>query len=75
MNERLQYIRDYFKNQRIKVEIKAFYSKNLKGHTRIYRFTGTRAGIKFKDGLAEIDRNDLPKLVELYPELIIHEKE
>ncbi|KQU17810.1 hypothetical protein ASG65_26200 [Bacillus sp. Leaf13] len=74
--DRLQYIRDFYAAQKVVIEIKAHVIETTKGRV-IHRYNGTSIGYKFTNGRAEVDRKDLHKFQELYPDhLIIHnEKE
>lgn len=80
MNDRLEYIKNYYAAQKNKVEILPHRSTDKNGMTIIRRFTGRRAGVDFKNGVAIVDQAQLAALKELYPEstypglLIIHDK-
>jgi hypothetical protein len=74
-NERLNYIKDWYsKQQEVVVELPPVVTMvgNMKKN---YRFSGYRLGDKvlFRDGKATINRDDLHKLLAMYPNLIVHE--
>ncbi|MCK2018860.1 hypothetical protein [Peribacillus frigoritolerans] len=72
--DRLQYIRDFYANQKVKIEIKEHVIETAKGR-QVHRYNGTSIGYKFSNGFAEIDRKDLHKFIELYPHhLIVHDQ-
>jgi hypothetical protein len=71
--DRIEMIRNYYRNQKVKVEIPVVTTKTYRGETVIHRFNGERAGIQFVDGFATVSREDAEKLKQHFPYIIIHE--
>ena len=72
--DRLQYIREFYASQKVVIEIKEQVIETVKGR-QVHRFNGSRMGYKFIDGRTEIDRKDLHKFQEMYPNhLIVHDQ-
>ncbi|CEG30038.1 hypothetical protein [Peribacillus simplex] len=70
--DRLQYIRDFYAAQKVVIEIPEQVIETYKGR-QVHRFNGSRMNYKFTDGHSEIDRKDLHKFLEMYPNLIVKE--
>ena len=72
--DRLQYIREFYANQKVVIEIKEQVIETIKGR-QVHRFNGSRMNYKFIDGRSEIDRKDLHKFQEMYPNHLIVKEE
>jgi hypothetical protein len=72
--ERMDFIRDYFEKEGlVEVEIPPRIVKSG-NQTTIYRFSGDRMNYTFIEGKSKIKRVDLSKLINWYPDLIIHNR-
>ncbi|MFE4352457.1 hypothetical protein [Peribacillus butanolivorans] len=71
--DRLQYIRDFYAAQKVVIEIPEQVIETAKGR-QVHRFNGSRMNYKFIDGRSEIDRKDLHKFLEMYPQIIVHDQ-
>lgn len=77
-NERLENIKKWYEQQqKVIVEVPPFISTQYNGTKVISRFNGYRMGNKYKfvNGKCTVDRNDLATLLEMMPNLIVHENE
>ncbi|WNF35683.1 hypothetical protein RJD24_14640 [Bacillaceae bacterium IKA-2] len=73
-SERLYYLRKYFDNSLVKVEIPVFVSETNRGKVYTY-FDGERLGYKFNRGVAMVEKKDLHLFRTNFPHMIIHEEE
>lgn len=75
-NERLEHIKNWYEQQQtVQVEIPPHVTVQYNGTKVIRRFDGDRLGYKFVYGKSTVKREDLPKLLEIVPHLIIHDSE
>jgi hypothetical protein len=70
--ERLAYLKDYLENDKVKVAFPVYISQTSKGTVHYY-FEGLRFGYTFKHGFSMVDKKDLFKFKEAYPNIIIHD--
>jgi hypothetical protein len=73
-NERIDYLKEYFNNEKVKVEVPVQMTQTSKGMV-LHIFSGERLGYRFRNGFSMVLKKDLHLFRENYPHFIIHDDE